>query len=183
MTMTSKRRLRGLLLSLLAPCLIPSVYAFGPDFGEDFISFDTNGDNRRDLRAVFSRETSPEGSFIQARVTDYDDVDDNCINIKDQTYAVVPVGNGLFERRVEQFFITVTAVEGSPGVFSVTTESVLYITPVGRNDKPLPIPGASTTVTPPATEIVAEDDLDLPPSTEFFPLNEELQDGVGPSKP
>lgn len=181
--MTSKSRLRGLLLTLLAPCLVPSVYAFEPNFGSNFISFDTNNDGQRDLKPVFSQETSPNGSFISARVTDYDDVEDNEVNIKNQTYAVVPLGNGFYERRVEQFFITATGVPGSPGVFSVTTESVLFITPVTENDRPLPIPGASRTDTPAATEIVPENDLDLPPSTEFFPINEELQDGVGPSRP
>lgn len=149
-----------------------SAQSFGPNFITNF----------PELKPVFTEETNPNGTYIVATITDYDNVDDNELNIKTMTYAVVPLGGGLFERRVNQTVITVTPVAGSPGVVDVTTQSELFVTPVDSDDNPT---GAqSSTPSGPTTQNdVDEDDLDLPPSTEFYPLNEELNDPVIPSDP
>lgn len=100
------------------------------------------------------------------------------ITVKKMTYVVAPIPDGSggfdYERRVTQELTVATLT--APGVYSVDTTTNLLTTPVDVNDSPL---GATDCVETVVNETgVDEDDLDLPPSTEFFPLDEELDTPV-----
>jgi hypothetical protein len=123
------------------------------------------------VKTVFTKEVIDGFSVTLATVTISETTPD-AITVKRQTYAVVPDGIGGFERRVTQEKTVATPDPLNPGAFNVKTTTEKLTTPVDSNDSPI---GATTTDTTEVNEEgVEESDLDLPPSTEFFPFDGEL---------
>jgi hypothetical protein len=176
--MTAIKKTRLFVLAASGLLVGSAAHAFGPeDFGTNFIS-------PSEARPVFSRFSIPGFQVSVARITDYDNVDDGIVNIKNMTQAIIPIGFGQFQIRVEQTFTTVTPVPGQPGVVDVTTESILYVIPSTENGRPIPGGPSQVIRTPPSSQTGVDfADLNLPTSTEYFPIREELGPAFVPSPP
>jgi hypothetical protein len=137
---------------------------------DPFIVFGPN------VKVVFNLAVIDGFTVTEATATVSETAPDGTITSKKQTYAVVPDGSGGFERRVTQEETVATPVDGTPGVFDVETTTEELETPVDEKDVPT---GATVTSENRVTEEdVDEVDLDLPPTTTFFPLDPELDTPV-----
>lgn len=134
-----------------------------------------------DVKVVFT-QVEISGQTVTQAVATVSETDDmtNTTTVRRMTYVVAPIPDGSggfdYERQVTQEETVVTPVPGMPGVFDVETTTEELETPVDVNDVPEGSTTTSTTVV--LEEDVDEDDLDLPPSTEFFPIDEELEEPV-----
>jgi hypothetical protein len=159
-------------LKTLLPFVV-AIFCLGanPLMGQAFIDF-----RSRDVKVVFTQVEIDGFTVNLATATIRRTTPDGTITVKRETYAVVPDGGGGFERRVFQETSVATPVAGSPGVFDVEISTDAFTTPVDSGDTPLG--GTTTTNTIVLREDVNEEDLALPPSTEFFPIDEDLDDPV-----
>jgi hypothetical protein len=145
-----------------------------PLHADPFIVFGPN------VKVVFKQVSIDGFSVMQATATVSETAPDGTITVRRQTYAVVPVPDGSggfdYERRVGQEETVASPVSGSPGVFDVQTTTEELTTPVTVND--VPTGTATTTTAVVVEEDIDEADLDLPPTTTFLPLDEELDTPV-----
>ena len=104
------------------------------------------------------------------------------VTAKRQTEKIVPDGAGGFTKVETQE--TTSATPDETGSFTVESSSDLVETPVGASNDPTPT-GAPVTTNNPAVivEDVTEEDLNLPVSTGFDEIDEELDTVIVVSAP
>jgi hypothetical protein len=128
------------------------------------------------VKAVFTQVVVNGFTVTKATATVTETAGDGTITVKRQSEVIVPDGGGGFTKSVTQEETVASPDSMNPGVFSVTTSTEVLTTPVDAAQTPTGgTTTATTTVTDPAVNV---GDLDLPPSTEFFPLDEDLDEPV-----
>lgn len=156
------------LKSLLLPFFI---FVFGSlASAESFITFGPN------VKVVFTQAVESGYTVTKATATVSVVAPDGTITARRQSEVIVPDGSGGFTKSVTQEETVASPDPMNPGVFSVTTSTEVLTTPLDGTQTPTATTTTSTTVvTDPA---VNEADLDLPPTTTFDPLDEDLDEPV-----
>ena len=129
-------------------------------------------DSGSNVKTVFTQVVVDGFTVTQAvrTVVETDPVT-GLITAKRQTQVIVPDGAGGFTKSETQE--TTLAIPDGGGSFTVVTSSGLIVTPLDASQDPTGAP--VTTAAPNVFDAgVAEGDLNLPTSTEFAPIDEEL---------
>jgi len=135
-----------------------------------FITFGTG------TKVVFQQEVIDGFTVTRATATVTETAVDGTITVRRQSQVIVPDGSGGFEMRETQETTIATPDPTDPGVFSVETTTDLLKTPLdGSQNATGSTVTAQTVVTDPS---VNEGDLNLPPSTTFVPLDEDLDEPI-----
>ncbi|MFT6179992.1 MAG: hypothetical protein ACJAQT_003517 [Akkermansiaceae bacterium] len=129
------------------------------------------------VKVVFTQVTVDGNVVTQAVATITETAIDGTITVKKQTEVVVPDGSGGFVKTVTQDETVATLTSGTS--YTVTTSSEVLTTPLDD----MMVEGTTTTAATTSTDPVVDfDDLDLPPSTEFYPVDDEfVAPGISPA--
>jgi len=130
-------------------------------------------------KVVFTQVVKNGFTVTKATATVSETALDGSITVRRQTEVIVPDGAGGFTKEVTQE--TTIATVTAPGVFDVETTTEVLTTPLDTNQTPT---APTTTVETVITDLaVNEADLNLPQSTTFVPLSEDLEEPIVISQP
>ena len=127
-------------------------------------------------KVVFNQVEIDGFTVTQATASVAETEADGTLTVRRQTYAIVPDGSGGFTRQVTQEETVATPDPQNPGSFDVETTTEELETPVDATDTATGATETETTVV--LEEDVDEDNLDLPPTTTFEPIDENLDQPI-----
>lgn len=159
-------KLNTLSIKFLIPFL---VFAFGTLASAQFITFGPG------VKVVFTQVVEDGFTVTKATATVSETAPDGTITVRRQTQVIVPDGSGGFTQIITQEETVASPDPMNPGVFSVTTSTEVLTTPIDSMGNEGSTTSDVTVVTDPT---VNEADLDLPPTTSFVPLDENLDEPV-----
>ena len=158
-------------------CAVVTHFVAMPVASADFIDFaDEN------VKVVFTQENVGGVIVIVGTATIVEqDAGTGVITVRRQVERLTPDGSGGFEKVItEETTIATPDDPETPGTYSVetTTRTITTLIDGSGNEGP-PVEGETVDFDP----VVPAIDLDLPPSTEFFPIVPELDDPIVISLP
>ena len=158
----------------LKPLLLSTSILAGSLLGANAVFIDVEAPN---VKVIFTQVTVGTNVVTQAVATTTETAIDGTITVKKQTEVIVPDGSGGFTKTITQDETIATLTSGTS--YSVVTSNEVLTTPLDD----MMTEGTTTTTTTTSTDPVVDfGDLDLPPSTEFYEIDDEfVAPGISPA--